>query len=150
MQWGHTKAEHYLLRGNSVRFVTPADEPQGAVVSQVAPQALSGGHRNAAAPMSEASAAYTPEAIRLAVASKLVNTFMEGILFPKRQVSCNKASFQTLRWLRGSLLKLKLDRRGVKRETGRMICSLHLLYTGPRAQKLAVLSVLLPCTRTNP
>lgn len=61
-------------------------------MSQVAPQALSGGHRNAAAPISVASAAYTLEAIKLAVASKLVNIFMEGISFP-RQVDSNKVVF---------------------------------------------------------
>ena len=62
----------------------------------MAPQALSGGHKNAAAPISVASAAYTPEAIRLAAASKLVNIFLEGILFPRRQAGSNKGVFQAL------------------------------------------------------
>lgn len=116
-------------------------------MSQVAPQALSGGHRNAAAPISVASAAYTLEAIKLAVASKLVNMFMEGILFPRRQVDSNNVVFSGTD---GSLLRLKMDRRGLKRGIRRTIRWLHPLYNRHRARKLAVSSVQSPCNCTNP
>lgn len=41
--------------GNSVRFPTAATVPQGAVLSAAADQDLSGGHMNAAGPMSSAA-----------------------------------------------------------------------------------------------
>lgn len=45
-----------ILRGNSVLFVTPEDEPQGLVLSAEALQGLSSGHRKATGPMMVPSA----------------------------------------------------------------------------------------------
>ena len=65
------KAEGIILSGKSVRFVTPAEEPQGAVLSCSAPHARSGGQRKAAGPISVA--AFALHANRQMRPSKAVN-----------------------------------------------------------------------------
>lgn len=55
-----------LLRGNCVRLPTPLDEPHGGVLSVAASQVLSGGHRNAAGPMSVAAMAQTMRSVAAA------------------------------------------------------------------------------------
>lgn len=77
-----TFLSRHILRGNSVRFVTPSAEPHGPVLSCEALQGLSSGQRNATGPITvpSALAPWTSALAPMAREARVVSVVVKRIL----------------------------------------------------------------------